>query len=229
MSYQKEALLARISDPRKIAYVQGLNDLELLDALTTPNYTLHHDELIEKHADAPILWALRVIFYQKLMDWGSERAEAIQKEIAGFKASDSFVRYPDFLLEEDIVLAMRTEHMNNNSLELRDLQGEYGPNIEIIGARVNDEGHAEVLILHNQMKPGSMQDGPMAFDKERLDIPPETKIGLLKMNPALPLYGRSNQVYISMQPPYPDSRNSWIEVVIGQMGEDGIIMPIENV
>lgn len=229
MSYHKQELLRRIDDPQKRAYVEALQDENVLRALTSFSYSEADYDLIHNHPDEPMLTSLRILYYQRLMDWGSERADAIQEEITEFIGSETFVQYPDFLVDEAIVAAIKDEHINNHSRTLRDLQGSYGPNVEILGARVNDEGRAEVLVLHNQMKAGSVHDGPMAFDRDRLDLPPEVITGLLKKNPPATMYGRPNEVYISMQSPYPGYRSGWTEVVIGQMGEDGIIMPAENV
>lgn len=229
MSYQKQELLRRVDDPQKRAYIEALQDENVLRALTTFSYSEANYDLLHNHPDEAMLMSLRILYYQRLMDWGSERANVIQDEITEFIGSETFVQYPDFLVDETIVAAIKDEHLNNHSRTLRDLQGSYGPNVEIVGARVSENGLAEVLVLHNQMKAGSIQDGPMAFNRDEYDLPPEIITGLLKKNPLATQYGRPNEIYISMQSPYPGYRSDWVEVVIGQMGEDGIIMPTENV
>lgn len=79
------------------------------------------------------------------MDWATERADAVQQEICDFIESPTFVQYPDFLTNETIMAAAKTEWMEDHSLSLRQLQ-EF--ELEIWGARIGKSGEVEVLLTH---------------------------------------------------------------------------------
>ena len=160
-----------------------------------------------------------------------------QAEIIKFIDSPTFVQYPDFLLEDSFVSAIKNEMMQNHSKTITDLQGSTfskGPELEILGARLVGDApnqRVEILMLSNQIKPFPGTNEYMIFEQDRMDIPPKALTGLLKRNPTARTRGRGNEVYISMESPYPGhyGEPQYTEVVIGHFGEDSIIIPIEDV
>lgn len=188
----------------------SLTELEL-KAVTTQALTSEQGLLFEND---PELLALRIIYYRKLIDWATDRADAVQQEICDFIESPTFVQYPDFLTDETIMAATRNEWIEDHSFRLSQLR-EF--ELEIWGARINQSGDVEVLLTHNQAH--LAHDGisdHMTFSQQELKVPPEVKIGLLKKNPVPALRGLGGEVYISMEAPYPSKRSAhnYIEVVI---------------
>lgn len=203
----REKILQYVTDPNKIERVKRLTDEEVY-AITTSYLQGEAARILDSD---PLLLALRVIFFRKLIDWASTEANEIQAKIFEFIGSPTFVQYPDFMDNETILAATKVEYMSNHSRNLSDLEDF---EIEVVGARVNDAGDVEVLITHNQTAPSF--DGYLPylnFSQERYSVPPVYTIGSLKRNPAFPMRGRGNEMYISMKQPHATGH---MEVVINQ-------------
>lgn len=215
-STELSALLEKIHDPEKRALAVKISD-DILRIITSYAITLADCEQLEQHPNAADLHALRVIFKNGLVDWGTPEADRIQAIILEFIDSPTFVQYPDFLTDSTITDTASLEYMENHSQKLADLEGGgFSPGLEILGARIVN-GVVEVLMLHNTVKSVSGDDGCMVFERDRLKIPPEVTIGSLKRNPPIHMYGTGGEMYVSMRSPYGYNRNSGndsIEVVI---------------
>jgi len=229
MSYNRNELLRRLDDPKKVELVTSL-DATIIAALTAPYYTDDVKEVVDTHPRAEELHAIRYIYYNHLLDWNTEVATQMSEEISDFISSESFVQYPDFFLDEAIVAAIRTEQMHNHSQTIDDYKSRWGTSadLEILGARIGEHGEVEIMVLHN---PGKVdQYGMLFFDADKLDVPKEVKTGLLKRNSAISMRGRGNEIYMSIQSPNPGNYSrEYKEIIIAHLGEDGIIVPIENV
>lgn len=233
MSFDKERLLQIVTDPQKKAFVAGLSDDDI-NLLTSYNWTLEKDTQLEEHPNSEMMRTLRVMYYNRLTDWATSEADTTQQEILDFIDSPTFVQYPDFFLDETIVGAIRESRMNNHSRSILDFlkhDSSRGPGVEVIGARINAKGDVEVMITHNIPK---MYGNEVSFfDTEKMDLPPHVKTGILLKNgiPTLLGYGRGGEVYLSIQSPYPGrwGAENYTEIVIGHVGDDGIIMPVEEV
>lgn len=235
MSYSSEAdksrLFSVITDPQKRAFAETLDHTVIAAIAERGTLSEEKSTLIREHPEADEVLKLRVLYYNNLIDWATTGADALQEQIMAFIDAPSFVEYPDCFLDENTLAAVKQEHIANHARKISDYRSTFSTqaNIDILGTRINDTGMVEVLMLHNPTKRYGTEVA--ALDSARYDIPPEMKVGLMKINPAIPMYGRGNEVYITMVSPYEGryGETEHVEVIIGHVGEDGIIVPIENV
>jgi len=230
MSYLKEKLTSKLHDPQKLALVNSLTP-EMLAAVAG-EYTEENWELIQTHPDADALTAIRVITLNQVLDYNTSEADRLQTEISEFIDSPSFVQYPDFLIDETILAAVKTEQINNHAQSLKSfLAGTFSTtaDMEILGARITYSNTVEVMILHNPSK--QFGSDTHFFQADTLQVPKIVKIGLLKKNSPVPFYGKGNELYVSMESPYPGKygQSQFTEIIIGHFDEAGAIDPIENV
>jgi hypothetical protein len=201
-----------VTDPDKLKRVEGLTEEEASAIATLGFNTEEQSELLSD----PDLHILRVIAYRRLMDWASERANEIQEEILEFIGSESFVQYPDFLEDPDILSAAKDELINNHSVKLDFFRSQ---ELEILGARINESGDVEILMTHNQSFFYSGSDVPMGTDisvsQSEYNLPPEITTGILKRNPEAPIYERPGVHYVSMNSL--STRGGFLELVLPEL------------
>lgn len=187
----REQILQYVTDPAKVKVVNTLPE-EVLASLASHYCT---EEQAALWNTDPNLLAIRVIYFRRLADWGSEPAEKMYEEYAEFISDPTFVQYPECLTDPAIVKATRVEMINPH---YRRLESYPDYEIEIIGARIVDSG-VEVLVSHNQLIDPKDGYGYTPASQKEYKIPPTMKRGILKRNPAYPMSGVGGEVYIGMQ------------------------------
>jgi len=205
-----------ITDPAKLAWVATLTEDEARAVTAYRGSTTPEQFALLK--TRPELEILQIIYVNHLMDWASERSEAIQAQIDEFIDSPTFVDYPDFLHDEAITKAIKYELINDHYQHFERLR-EYG--LDILGARIGESGEVEVLLTHHQVLTifeGGMMGGPtnVPIDQQEYQVPPEIIIAYLKRDPQISMHGgESTDLYLAMKAPYTSyQRSGYIEVVL---------------
>lgn len=233
MARSIEAIKERVTDPGKQDFINSLTDAEIL--MITANTFPYDQEKYDKRREVMsldpkersaeqqafldrehMIHIVRVIYFRNLVDWASAGANETESTIMEFIDDPTFVDYPDVLTSNSeeaqaVRSAIKIEYQENHAREMHDIE-RYGA--EILGARIDESGYAQVLIIHNQVQYNSYDQNTFNFSQDELDIPPSVTIGYLKQNPNTAFRGKPGQVYVAMKAPYPGRHgaDAFIEV-----------------
>lgn len=206
-----DEILTKVTDPGKFQRVNSLTDQEARIVLS--NYPSKEEfELLRDDAE---LNTIRLIYFRNLVDWASKEADVANKQVFDFVDSKTFVDYPDFLTDEKIIAAAKKQWIDDHSITFEELVREY--ETEILGARINQDGEVEVLILHNQVHFNAALDFNLNFSRIDHSLPPKVTIGFLCINSTVAPRGIGGEIYIMMKAPYTKKgRDYFVEAVIPQ-------------
>jgi hypothetical protein len=162
-----------------------------------------------------IIHTIRVVYFRRLTDWKSEKANETETDILAFIEDPTFVNFPELFnnagTEKDTpeAKALRDAIKDGYGLDHpRGLNTLSDYEVEILGARIGKDGQAQVLITHNQTKFIQYGEEIFNFSQKRNNIPPKATIGELKNDL------HTGQKYVVMTAPYFDRYGSEIGVEV---------------